>query len=54
MAMADPLLVPPRCWADTTSVLVNGHAIECQALGTERLGLCPRHAEEMLEPVPSP
>lgn len=39
---------PPRCWADGSSGLSIDRPVECQALGTERLGLCARHAEEIL------
>lgn len=38
----------PRCWADASTVITEKVAVECQALGTGRLGLCPRHQRELL------
>lgn len=45
---------PARCWADVPSSLVTNHAMECQALGTEPLGLCKVHANEILLDWPPP
>lgn len=50
--MTDSDTAVPRCWADGVSSLVVDHPIECQALGTEHLGLCPRHAAEIIGPPP--
>lgn len=45
-----PGAVIPRCWADYPSRLISNHPLECQDLGTDRLGLCPQHAAEILTP----
>lgn len=38
---------PSTCWADINSEL-SSRRLECSKLGTDRLGLCPHHAAELL------
>lgn len=47
---SEPPYNPVRCWADSNSILTNPRAlsVECQAVGDGPLGLCERHATEIL------
>lgn len=52
--MSGTAVTIPRCWADGASMTNLDRPIECQALGTDCLGLCPRHAAEILGDIIRP